>query len=85
MVNAAWNGPQSNIPRSMVAVSQYATNYTYNTTLQISPLNTSDTGYYQCTGNLFSYNNYTLPSDFVSGNISLMVQGGCDQMYAITS
>ena len=47
----------------------------YNTTLQINPLNISDTGEYQCVGSLISNSSYIVGSSNASANISLFVQG----------
>ena len=77
MVNMVWiglQGPVYNGTRSTVITSQSA--MYYNTTLQISPLNTSDTGSYLCVGNLSSGNSFIVPSINVSAGISLIVQGG---------
>ena len=47
----------------------------YNTTLQITPVNISDTGIYQCVGSIFANSSYVVGSSNASANISLSVQG----------
>ena len=76
MVNTMWIGPQGPVNsgnRTTVTYSQSA--IAYNTTLQISPLNSSDTGTYQCIGNISSNSSYVAPFINASTNISLVVQG----------
>ena len=77
MVNATWIGPQGavyNGNRTTVINSQPSA-MVYNTTLQISPLNSGDTGTYQCVGNISSNISYIAPFINASTNISLAVQG----------
>ena len=77
IVNAMWIGPQGTVyygNRTTVINSQPSA-MVYNTTLQISPLNASDTGTYQCVGNISSNISYIAPFMNASTNISLVVQG----------
>ena len=47
----------------------------HNTTLQINPVNISDTGMYQCVGSISSNSSYVVGSRNTSANITLSVQG----------
>ena len=47
----------------------------YNTTIQITPLNISDTGMYQCVGSISSNSSYVFGASNALANISLNVQG----------
>ena len=77
MVNMVWIGPQGPVYNGTRSTVSQSAIY-FNTTLQISPLNTSDTGTYWCIGNIFSSSSYIAPSNNVSTNISLSVQGEDD-------
>ena len=76
MVNTMWIGPQGTVyngNRTIAIISN--SGMVYNTTLQIIPLNSSDTGTYQCIGNISSNSGYVAPFFNASTNISLVVQG----------
>ena len=76
MVKASWirlNQTLNNGDRIKINSSQSMA--TYNTTLQITPVNISDTGMYQCVGSISTNSNYVVGSKNASANISLNVQG----------
>lgn len=76
MVQTLWIGPQGpviNGSRTTIITSQ--SGMAYNTTLQIKPLNISDTGLYRCVGSISSNSSYVVSSSNASANISLSVQG----------
>ena len=76
MVKASWirlNQTLNNGDRIKINSSQSMA--TYNTTLQITPVNISDTGMYQCVGSISTNSYYVVGSKNASANISLNVQG----------
>ena len=76
MVKTYWirlNQTLNNGDRIKISTSQSMV--AYNTTLQITPLNISDTGMYQCVGSISSNSSYVVGSSNASANISLSVQG----------
>ena len=76
VVNTMWIGPQgpiTNEDRFNVQTIPIC-----NTTLHISPLNKSDSGTYQCVGNISSNSTYIKASSNSSANIPLSVQGKVD-------
>ena len=76
MVKTFWirlNQTLNNGDRIKISTSQSIA--AYNTTLQITPLNISDTGMYQCVGSISSNSSYVVGSSNASANISLSVQG----------
>ncbi|KAL5486725.1 hypothetical protein EMCRGX_G019242 [Ephydatia muelleri] len=75
MVNTFWirlNQTLNNGDRIKISTSQSMA--AYNTTLQITPVNISDTGMYQCVGSISSNSSYVVGSSNASANISLSVQ-----------
>ena len=71
-----WIGPQGPIyngNRTMITTIQSIIVYT--TILQISPLNTSDSGLYSCMGNISSNSSYIITPINALANITLDVQG----------
>ena len=77
IVNTMWIGPQGTVyngSRTTVTYSQPSA-MVYNTTLQISPLTSSDNGTYQCVGNISTNSGYVTPFINASTNVSLVVQG----------
>ena len=76
MVKTFWirlNQTLNNGDRIKISTSQSMA--AYNTTLQITPVNISDTGMYQCVGSISSNSSYVVGSSNASANISLSVQG----------
>ena len=77
-MNTIWIGPQGTVyngNRTTVTSYSQPSAMVYNTTLQISPLNSNDTGTYQCVGNISSNISYIAPFINASTNTSLAVQG----------
>eukprot|EP00731_Ephydatia_muelleri_P018729 Em0011g769a len=75
MVKTFWirlNQTLNNGDRIKISTSQSMV--AYNTTLQITPVNISDTGMYQCVGSISSNSSYVVGSSNASANISLSVQ-----------
>ena len=80
MVNTFWirlNQTLNNGDRIKISTSQSMA--AYNTTIQINPLNISDTGMYQCVGSISSNSSYVFGASNALANISLNVQG--EDMY----
>ncbi|KAL5486722.1 hypothetical protein EMCRGX_G019239 [Ephydatia muelleri] len=76
MVKTFWirlNQTLNNGDRIKISTSQSMT--AYNTTIQITPLNISDTGMYQCVGSISSNSSYVFGASNALANISLNVQG----------
>ena len=76
MVKTFWirlNQTLNNGDRIKISTSQSMV--AYNTTLQITPLNISDTGMYQCVGSISSNSSYVFGASNALANISLNVQG----------
>eukprot|EP00731_Ephydatia_muelleri_P018727 Em0011g767a len=75
MVKTFWirlNQTLNNGDRIKISTSQSMT--AYNTTIQITPLNISDTGMYQCVGSISSNSSYVFGASNALANISLNVQ-----------
>ena len=76
MVKTFWirlNQTLNNGDRIKISTSQSIV--AYNTTIQINPLNISDTGMYQCVGSISSNRSYVFGASNALANISLSVQG----------